>query len=132
MGNSDWTKIAGESINSVYVAGSKGYLVHGFKGVQVSVKELNDNFSQSFSLQQNYPNPFSTITTINYHIPLNSFVTLKVFDIFGREVRTLINKWENEGNHSLNFNAGNLPSGFYFYEIQAGPYSKTKKLFVAK
>jgi hypothetical protein len=86
----------------------------------------------SFSLDQNYPNPFNPTTEIHYQLPENSFVTLKVYDILGREVATLINERQNVGNYSVTFNAGHLSSGVYLYRLQAGAYSNTKKLLLVK
>ncbi|MCL5030393.1 MAG: T9SS type A sorting domain-containing protein [Bacteroidetes bacterium] len=85
-----------------------------------------------FTLQQNYPNPFNPSTAIRYSLPQNSFVSLKVFDISGKEVSTLANEQETQGNHSIEFNANNLASGIYFYRIQAGNYTDTKKLILLK
>ncbi|HEY9165244.1 MAG TPA: choice-of-anchor D domain-containing protein [Candidatus Kryptonia bacterium] len=86
----------------------------------------------SYGLSQNYPNPFNPTTVINYQLPMNSHVTLRVYDVLGREVVTLVNENESAGYKSVNFNASNLPSGVYFYRIQAGTYSATKKLLLLK
>lgn len=85
-----------------------------------------------FSLSQNYPNPFNPSTVISYQIPVNSHVALKVFDVLGREVATLVNERENAGRHSVMFNAANVPSGVYFYRLEAGSYHETKKLLLLK
>ncbi len=86
----------------------------------------------AFQLDQNYPNPFNPSTTINYRLPMNTFVTLKVFDILGRKVETLIDERQTVGTHSVQFSALNLPSGVYFYRLQAGTYHDTKKLLLLK
>ncbi len=83
-------------------------------------------------LEQNYPNPFNPSTTIRYQLPASAHVTLKMFDLLGREVGTLINGRQSAGLHSVNFNAGSLPSGVYFYRIEAGTYLETKKLILLK
>jgi hypothetical protein len=86
-----------------------------------------------YSLLQNYPNPFNPQTTIKYSLPLAGLVTLKIYDLLGREVTTLIQgKKETAGNHSINFNANNLPSGIYFYRLQADKFSETKKMILIK
>jgi len=95
-----------------------------------------------FSLEQNYPNPFNPSTTINYSIGEKGLVTLKVYDILGKEVATLINENQEAGNYSIQFsakggsasggNAYNLPSGIYFYKITSGNYAATKKLILLK
>ncbi len=86
----------------------------------------------SFDLQQNYPNPFNPVTNIKYSIPETGYVTLKVYDIMGQEVSTLINTQMNSGNYEYNFNASKLASGVYFYTLKAGKYSETRKLILLK
>jgi hypothetical protein len=88
--------------------------------------------ASKFSLQQNYPNPFNPVTTIEYSIPKNSLVTIKVYDIIGREVRTLINSNLVAGNHMVQFDARDLSSGAYFYRITAGDFTDTKKMILTK
>ena len=87
---------------------------------------------REFMLYQNYPNPFNPTTIINYHLPMTCRVTLKVYDVLGREVGNLVNKPESAGNHVVTFNAGNLPCGIYFYRLRAGTYCQTKKLVLIK
>jgi M6 family metalloprotease-like protein len=85
-----------------------------------------------YSLMQNYPNPFNPTTTISYSVPKNGLVTLKVFDILGREVTSLVNEAKEAGIYSVTFNASNLPSGIYFYNITSGNFIATKKLILLK
>ena len=87
---------------------------------------------ENFRLYQNYPNPFNPSTAISYQLPVNSFVVLRVFDILGREVATLLNEQQRAGNHSVQFNAATLPSGVYFYRLEAGAYYDAKKLLLLK
>ncbi len=86
----------------------------------------------SFILEQNYPNPFNPATTINYQLQNDSKVTLKVYNIFGQEVASLVNANERAGAHSVNFDASKLPSGVYLYNLQAGNTSVTKKMTLLK
>jgi hypothetical protein len=88
--------------------------------------------SNNFKLMQNYPNPFNPSTTINYQLPMISYVTLKVYDILGREVKTLINGIQQAGTHSVIFNAAGLSSGVYFYRLNSANFVQTKKLIVIK
>ena len=85
-----------------------------------------------FELSQNYPNPFNPSTTISYSIPVSSFVTLKVFDILGNEIRSLVNEEKSEGNYEVEFNAANLPSGVYFYRLQTANFIETRKMVLMK
>ena len=81
---------------------------------------------------QNYPNPFNPITIIRYQMPKDEFVTLRVYDILGREITTLVNEEKPAGTYSVNFNASNLASGIYFYKISAGNFSQTKKMLLLR
>jgi spore coat protein A len=90
------------------------------------------NIPLKFSLMQNYPNPFNPTTTIKFTLPENSFVTLKVYDILGRETATLINQVAPKGNHEVNFNASGLASGMYVYRLSAGSFTETKKMLLMK
>jgi hypothetical protein len=85
-----------------------------------------------YELRQNYPNPFNPVTTISYHLPLSSHVILKVFDILGREVATLVNARKEAGQYSIRWDASAMPSGMYFYYLQSGNYSKTNNMVLIK
>lgn len=99
-------------------------------GETVSVE--NQSIPTSFKLEQNYPNPFNPETTINFQLPEMSNVQIKVYDILGNEISTLINEAKQPGNHSVKFNAEKLPSGVYFYKLVAGKYFATKKMMIIK
>ncbi len=85
-----------------------------------------------FRLEQNYPNPFNPTTTISFSIPTKSFVTLKVYDALGKEVAVLVSGELLAGTYSRQWNASGLPSGVYFYTLQAGSLSETKKLILLR
>ena len=95
---------------------------------------VDDEILQSltFSLSQNYPNPFNPLTSIHYAIGKRQFVTLKVYDILGNEIATLVNDEKSAGNYEVNFNASNIPSGVYFYRLQAGSFIQTNKMILLK
>jgi Leucine-rich repeat (LRR) protein len=94
--------------------------------------DIND-LPTEFRLIQNYPNPFNPVTKISYSLPKTSFVILKIYDMLGREVKTLVHKWQNAGNYSINFNANDLSSGIYFYKLQVGnDYTETKKMVLMR
>jgi murein tripeptide amidase MpaA len=94
--------------------------------------EIENNKPAQFVLEQNYPNPFNPTTTIKYQIPLNSRVTIKVFDELGNEVSTLMNEDQTAGYHSINFSAQNLSSGIYYYEIKSGNFISVHKMLFLK
>jgi hypothetical protein len=88
--------------------------------------------ARDFSLQQNYPNPFNPITTIEYSVPDNSFVTIKVYDLLGKEIATIVNKYQEYGSYIITWNASNFSSGVYIYKLTAGKYSLSRKMILNK
>jgi hypothetical protein len=95
--------------------------------------EDEEDLVKSFELNQNYPNPFNPTTNIGFNLPSTTSVTLKVYNLLGQEVATLINgRKMNTGTHSVTFNAGSLSSGLYFYRIEAGDYNSTKRMMLIK
>jgi len=86
----------------------------------------------SFKLEQNYPNPFNPSTVISYHLPVTSKVTLKVYNVLGKEIVTLVNEELAAGEHKVEFNSTGLPSGIYFYQLKAENYIETKKMTLLK
>jgi PKD repeat protein len=87
---------------------------------------------ESFSLRQNYPNPFNPSTKISYSVQKAGFVSLKVYDILGREVATLVNSYQQPNNYTISFNAHNLASGIYLYKFKSGDFVQTKKMLLLK
>jgi hypothetical protein len=85
-----------------------------------------------YSLKQNYPNPFNPVTKINFALPKQGFVTLKVYDMIGREVRTLVNETKSAGNFTVDFNGSDLSSGIYFYKLESEGFSDVKKMMLIK
>ncbi len=85
-----------------------------------------------FSLQQNYPNPFNPSTSIQYAISSRQFVSLKVYDVLGKEIATLVNEEKSAGSYEIGFNASHLASGIYYYQLRAGDYVETKKMVLMK
>jgi hypothetical protein len=94
--------------------------------------ENENNIVNGFNLLQNYPNPFNSTTNIRYTISQSGKVTLKVFDIMGKEITTLLNRYQESGSYDLIFQADDLASGIYFYQLQAGDFVATKKLILLK
>ncbi|MDD5608649.1 MAG: M1 family aminopeptidase [Ignavibacterium sp.] len=87
---------------------------------------------QTFSLEQNYPNPFNPVTKIKFTLASNEYTTLKVYDIIGKEITTLVNNQMEKGHYEINFDASNLPSGVYFYTLNAGGYKETRKMILMR
>jgi subtilisin-like proprotein convertase family protein len=92
----------------------------------------NNQIPVKYELKQNYPNPFNPVTKISYSVPKQSYVTLRVYDILGREVQTLVNGIMNTGNYEIEFDAMNLASGVYFYRMESGSFTEVKKLVILK
>jgi len=98
------------------------------------VTGVNDKTPQplAFSLEQNYPNPFNPTTKIKYSIPRRSNLTLKIYNVLGQEVATLVNEAKPAGSYEINWNANKCASGIYFYQIKSGEFIKTKKMILLK
>ncbi len=148
-GGSTWTNIAenlhstyGEIV-SVFADDSVAYVGLMGKGVwtrplsEFVVGVSDEEIPSKFVLKQNYPNPFNPTTTIEYSIPNVgsknlSPVQLKIYDVLGREITTLVNQRKSPGNYSVKFDASNLPSGTYFYTLRVGNFVSTKKMILMK
>jgi hypothetical protein len=103
---------------------------------ELSLKNNNYNSPEAFKLSQNYPNPFNPSTMITYYLPQDSHLKLKVYDMTGKEVATLVNEFKSAGSYSIQFNSAGLSSGIYFYSMIAESGSskivKTMKMILAK
>ena len=135
-GNSNSTKIYSFNDVSANLSGKYYYRLKqvdtdgSFEYSEEIMIELDK--TGSYQLEQNFPNPFNPTTIITYQIPRKSRVVLKIFDVLGRDIRTLVNEVKDAGRHKVEFNASDLSSGRYFYQINAGNYTSVKKLIVAK
>ena len=98
----------------------------------LAVEEISNEVPSVYSLKQNYPNPFNPTTNIQFAIPKAGFVTMKVYNLLGQEVSTLVDEYKNAGTYKVDFNASNLSSGVYFYKIDAGNYTNVKKMILMK
>jgi hypothetical protein len=97
-----------------------------------SIESISNFLPKEFRLEQNYPNPFNPQTTIAFALPMSSFVTLKLFDIRGREVASLVDEELQPGEHKVVFDANGLSSGVYFFRIQTVGFVMTRKLMLLK
>ncbi|MBU2494683.1 MAG: T9SS type A sorting domain-containing protein [Bacteroidetes bacterium] len=114
-----------------WAVGSGGEIIKTTTGGVTSIYDGTEELN-SFRLLQNYPNPFNPNTKINYSIPKTCFVTLKVYDLLGKEVLYLVNEEKPEGYYEVEFNGALLSSGVYLYSIQAGNFSDTKKFILLR
>ncbi|MEJ2616314.1 MAG: T9SS type A sorting domain-containing protein [Ignavibacteriaceae bacterium] len=112
----------------------KNYNYQLLIGIESYINNIKKgNVPTEYAIYQNYPNPFNPVTLIRYQIPnKNIFVELKVFNILGKEIKTLVNEIQDPGIHEVEFNASDLSSGVYFYTLKAGSYSATRKMILLK
>lgn len=113
-------------------AGPQNGVVHRSAGSTTVVPNTDALLPARSSLHQNYPNPFNPSTQINYSISMTSFITLKIYDLLGREITTLLNERKQPGYYSISWNAQGYPSGIYLYRLQTEKYSETKKLILIR
>ena len=116
-----------------------GYLFCGTENEGIFMANLNptnvddsNNLLVNFSLEQNYPNPFNPLTNIRYSIPHSSKATIKIFDVLGNEIETLVNEEKLAGEYEVKFDGSGLSSGIYFYQLKAGSFIQTKKLILLR
>ncbi len=121
-----------DKLGNMWVGTANGLCVYNEGGIvnveETTIKPIPNNFV----LNQNYPNPFNPNTTISFSLPQSEKVTIKVYDILGKEIETLVNEELSAGVYNKIFNAENLSSGIYFYQLQAGKFSETKKMLLLK
>ncbi|MEJ2544662.1 MAG: T9SS type A sorting domain-containing protein [Calditrichaceae bacterium] len=119
--------------NDMGAYGGNQYKSMPFSSMEITrIEEENGTTPNKFVLSQNYPNPFNPSTLINYSIPDNSFVTIKVYDLLGKEVATLVNEEKPFGNYAVEFDGSDLSSGVYFYRMQAGGFLNIKKFILLR
>jgi len=138
----DWIMdINVDTTNNLWLAvypnnnGIGGVVEFNKNGINNGLTDVKNNTAQtpkSFSLAQNYPNPFNPSTIIKYQVSKESFVTIKVYDVLGRELNQLVNEQKPVGSYEISFNASSLTSGIYFYRITAGNFSSVKKMILLK
>jgi hypothetical protein len=117
----------------IWVGGPSPYkLYYDRYSATTRITNNQSEVANDYSLSQNYPNPFNPVTKIDFSIPKSGMVTIKIYDILGKEVETLLSKEMNPGNHSVDFDAAKLSSGTYFYKLESGSFSKTMKMVLIK
>ncbi|CAN5465098.1 hypothetical protein BH10BAC5_BH10BAC5_11850 [soil metagenome] len=115
----------------LYAVRSNG-TVAKYGGPATGINPINNGLVDNYSLGQNYPNPFNPTTKITFAVPTTGLVTLKVYDMVGKEIATLVNAQMNSGSYSVDFTASSLSSGIYFYTIKSGNFTDTKKMMLIK
>ncbi len=96
------------------------------------VEVMNSITPDEYFLSQNYPNPFNPSTKISWQVPVGSHQTLKIYDVLGNEVATLVDEYKPAGSYEVEWNAAGLPSGIYFYQLKAGSFVESKKMVLLK
>jgi hypothetical protein len=117
--------------NELYVLCANG-IIYKLLNTVIGINSGNSGIPEGYSLEQNYPNPFNPVTTIKYSVPENSFVTLKVYELTGKEVETLYSGSRIAGTYTVTWNAENFSSGVYLYSLTAGDVSIEKKMLMLK
>jgi hypothetical protein len=118
--------------NNGWAVGFDGTIIHTTDGGLVGIGDAVAANPAEFVLYDNYPNPFNPTTNIRFKIANPGFVSLKVYDVFGREVATLVNDNKSAGSYTVKFDAINLASGTYFYRLESGDFRQIKKMLLLK
>ena len=127
--------------STFFTSNGTGWLIGGYGnifktttgGEPIGIVNNNEGIPHQFQISQNYPNPFNPISIIKYELPKSEFVTIKVFNLLGEEVKTLVNnEYRYKGYYSVEFDGSNIASGVYFYRIETGPFIATKKMVLIK
>ena len=119
--------------NTGWIAGYDGTILRTTNGGVTFIEdEKNEEIPTDYNLTNNFPNPFNPSTKIKYSIPQSSQVIIKVFDILGNEIETLVSEQKNTGTYEITWHSENLPSGVYFYRLKAGNFVETKKMVLLK
>jgi len=120
------------SVNTGYIASWSGKILKTTNGGLTYIGQSNNETPSGFKLEQNYPNPFNPSTNIKFSINSQELVTLRIYDVNGKLVSELVNETLDAGNYNITYNANGLSSGIYYYKIEAGKFSETKKMILIR
>ncbi len=119
--------------NTGYAVGGNGVILKTTTGGNpIGIQQISSEVPKTFSLSQNYPNPFNPSTKIKFALPKAAFTKISIYDVLGREASVIVNEQLNAGSYEINWNAENLPSGVYFYKIESGDFTDSKKMILVK
>jgi hypothetical protein len=123
-----------DNLNECQAGWAVGYggTIHKMTGSSVTSVNDQSEMPAVYELKHNYPNPFNPTTKIEFRIADFGFVSLKIYDVLGNEVATLVNEYKQAGSYEINFDASGLPSGVYYFRLAAGGYSESKKMILMK
>jgi len=118
-----------EAVDNLFTKVDK---IRHYANVTLDIEKKTDLMPMGFTLKQPFPNPFNPTTTVEFSIPQSGVISLDVYDVLGRQVDSILNKYRNVGHHKVQWNASNVPSGIYFIKMQSGDYSQVKKVMLLK
>jgi len=125
--------VDGDGDNDVLSASALDGEINWYENLTVtSVETISNEVPIEFNLKQNYPNPFNPSTKIRWQSPASSHQTLKIYDVLGNVIATLVNDYKDAGVYEIDFNASSLSSGIYFYKLQSGPFVETRKMVLLR
>ncbi|MBK7255417.1 MAG: T9SS type A sorting domain-containing protein [Ignavibacteria bacterium] len=130
--NEEFTSVKFVNSKTGWIAGFSGVILKTINGDLTGVNSVNGNVPDGFNLSQNYPNPFNPSTIIRYTLPESGIVSLNVYDVNGKEVTQLMNKYYAKGNYEIRFDGTQLSSGVYFYKLTSGNFVDTKMMTLIK
>jgi enterochelin esterase-like enzyme len=128
----DWLELPESHSWGLWRATIDRILEYFYPSSATRIEDRDTNKDESFMLKQNYPNPFNPSTLISYSIPVSSFVTLKIYDVLGNKIKSILSEEKSMGSHNVGFDASAFPSGTYFYKLQTPDFTQTKTMILLK
>jgi hypothetical protein len=122
------------STSFIYSGSTLPFFSQSYQSECYNISEVEEykEYPKEFTLEQNYPNPFNPITIIGYQLPISGYITLKVFNMLGSEIETLVNEYKSAGYYKISWNAVNQSSGVYFYQLRTQELTAAKKMVLLR